>query len=216
MSNKYTSRHQSVISRNADENIDEDHWLKQFQKKLEKGAVQPKNNKSLFEQISSIMNGNSRYPSVEAAVKDMQERSGLTAYLDNLNKISTPGTANKKTASDENESFDKKVNLTPIVIEKFPNIKNTLQNYINESKGNLPVPAIIDHIRGIHSRDVSDPKYWEDNKLIKLVSEMNLKAKQNNPEAFENYTNLGTHDHAKDEIDPSNSDAFHSLMPVKN
>lgn len=215
MSNKYT-RHQSVISRNADESIDENHWLKKFQEKLEKGAVQPKNNKSLFDQISSIMNGNSRYPSVEAAVKDMQERSGLTAYFDNLNKTSTLEKNKKKTASDENESFDKKINLVPIIIEKFPNIKDTIQNYIDDSKGNLPVPAIIDHIRSIHSRDVSDPKDWEDNRLIKLVSEMNLKAKQNNPEVFEHYTNLGTRDHVTDEIDPSNNDAFHSLMPVKN
>jgi truncated hemoglobin YjbI len=68
-------RHQPVVHRQADESIGEDHWLKQFEKTLQKGAVQPRSQHSLFDQINSIMNGNSNYPSVEASVIDMQERT---------------------------------------------------------------------------------------------------------------------------------------------
>ena len=218
MSNKY-SRHQSVVNRQADESIGEDHWLKQFQKSLQKGAVQPKSvDSSLFDQINSIMNGKSRYPSVDAAVKDMQERSGLTAYLDKINKTSTEDeVSHKKTAADSNQVIDKKVDITPIVIKKFPAIKSTLENYIRDTKGNLPIPAIIEKIRSIHQGDVSEAKDWEDDNLIRLVSQLNLSAKKNNPSMYENYSNLGVRDNAADsEIDPSNTDAFHALNPVKN
>jgi hypothetical protein len=212
------SRHQSVVSRQADSNIDEDHWLNQFQKTLQKGAVQPKSvDSSLFDQINSIMNRKSKYPSVEAAVDDMKERSGLTAYL---NKTSTTDkispVLNKKTASDNNQAIDKKIDIVPIVIKKKPVIQKTLENYIKDTRGNLPIPAIIDKLRSIHQNDVSDAKDWEDDKLIRLVSKLNLDAKSNNPTLYENYGNLGVRDQAVDsDIDPSNLDAFHALTPAK-
>ena len=209
-------RHQSVVSRQVDDNIDGDHWFKQFEKNLQKGAVQPRNvDQSLFDQINTIMNTKSKYPSVEAAVDDMKERSGLTAYLDKISKTSIPEKSEtKKIASDQNDVFEKKV--VPIVIEKCPAIRNTLENYIRDTKGNLSLPAIIDKIRSIHQGDVSDAKDWDDDKLLHLVSRLNLQAKKDNPAVYENYSNLGTHEEMNDsEIDPSNVDAFHSLNPVK-
>lgn len=258
MSNRY-SRHQSAISRQSDEPISEDHWLKQFQKNLAKSGVQSRSvDSSLFDQINSIMNGKSKYPSVEAAVEDMKERSGLTAYLDKINKVSEIETNdntkkiskaedkaedkpveyfelkpdnderntnyhawlekvldkfNKKKASDNNSVIDKTI---PIVIKKFPAIKNTLNNCIKDTKGNLPISAIIDRIRSIHQGDVSDAKDWEDDNLTKLVSRLNLEAKKDNPDSFNNYSNLGLRDQDSDSnIDPSNTDAFHALNPVK-
>lgn len=210
------SRHQSVVSRQSDESIGEDHWLKQFQKTLQKGAVQPKNrDSSVFDQINSIMNSKSKYPSVAAAVDDMKERSGLTAYLDRLSKTSEEFTK-RKTASDNNQVIDKKVKCTPIVIQKHPQIRQTLDNHIRDTKGNTSVPAIIDKIRSIHQNDVSDAKDWEDDDLIRLVSQINLAAKRDNPNSYENYHNLGSRDNSADsEIDPSNTDAFHALTPVK-
>ena len=215
-------RHQSVISRHADENSDGDYWFSQFQKTLEKGAVQPRSTEtSLFDQISNIMNGKSKYPSVSAAVEEMRERSGLIAYLNNMNKTSENETSpNKisatKTAADQNNAVNKKVDLTPIVIKKCPQVKSTLENYIKDTKGNLPIPAIIEKLRSIHQSDVSEAKDWEDDKLLLLVSKLNLNAKKNNPAVFEQYSNLGMHDNTDDtDIDPSNTDAFHSLTPAK-
>ncbi len=206
------SRYQSVINRNADEEIDENHWLKQFQNKLEREAVQSKSNQSVFEQITSIMNSKSKYPSVEAAVEDMKERSGLKAYLEN--KLSNDKKL-PKTASDENNAIHKQIDL-PIVIKKYPPIKSTIENYIKDTKGNLPIPAIIDKIKSIHKSDVSHAEDWEDEKLVRLVSALNLKAKKDNPAILDNPGNLGTLDVLDDsEIDPSNTDAFYALNPAK-
>ena len=214
-------RHPSVVNRLADEHIDEEHWLKQFHKKLQKDAVQPRNvDQSLFEQINSIMNTRSKYPSVEAAVEDMKERSGLTAYLKTLNKISEDdvgGAATKKTASEGAPTVGaEKKDKTPVVLRKKPEILRTIENYIRDTKGNLPVPAIIQKVQSIHQVDVSDPKDWEDDNLIRLVSKLNLSAKRDNPGVYENYDNLGRRDTVNDsDIDSANTDAFHALNPAK-
>jgi hypothetical protein len=215
MSNK-NSRHQSVISRQSDESIGDDHWFKQFEKSLIKGAVQPKPPVSLFDQINSIMNGGqAKYTSVEAAVKDMQERSGVTAY--NKKVSNTENVKSKRASGDENNTLEKKVNVEPIVIKKCPAIRKTLENYINTTKGHAVVPAIIEKIHSIHQGDVSSADDWEDDNLIRLVSEMNEKAKESNPNNYRNQDhNLGNRNTGADsEIDPSNTDAFHALTPVK-
>lgn len=214
------SRYQPAVSRNTDENISEDHWLKQFESQLQKGAVQPKNQVSLLEQITSVMNNSrSKYPSVQAAVDDMMHRSGLTSYL--KTKTSTPNDQ-AKIASDQNNDFDKTVPVepkqssdTPAIFRSNPNIQKTLRNYINTTRGNLPVPAVIDKIRSIHRNDINDDKLWEDDDLIRFVSRLNLEAKKNNPGNYTDYHNLAVGDRDNADIDPSNTDAFNSLMPAK-
>ncbi len=213
-------RHSSVISRQADESIEEDHWLKRFEKSLLKDAVQPVRQQSLFDQITDIMNNKSRskHSTVEGVVQEMQERSGLIAYLDKINKTSTDDGSSAKTvtASDNQSAFDKKVDMTPIVIKKKPEILKTFRNFIEDSKGNLPISAIIDKVKGIHRNDCSDAKDWDDDNLIVLVSRLNLEAKKNNPSNFQNDSNLGRRDlGASDDIDPSNTDAFFALTPAK-
>src|SRR5277367_3622508 len=105
-------RYQPAITRNSDENISEDHWLKQFEKSLQKSAVQPKTQQSLFDQINNIMNRTSKHSSVEAVVDDMKERSGLTAYLKKA-EIEEPQemSATKKVATDVNNVIHKKVKM---------------------------------------------------------------------------------------------------------
>ncbi len=211
-------RYQPIVNRQADENISEDHWLKQFEKNLGKSGVQPLDQQSVFDQINSIMNRKSKYPSVAAAVEDMKNRSGLTAYLENLSKQSSDeDIATTKVAADTNQALDKKVDMIPIVIKKFPPIQKTLENCIRSTRGNLPIPAIIDRLRSIHDGDVSESKDWEDDKLTILVSKLNLDAKKNNPASYQDFNNLGDRDSVSDsEIDPSNTDAFFALTPAKH
>lgn len=211
---RYT-RNQSIVSKYSDSDIDEDNWINKLEKSLQKDAVQSRSvDQSIFDQISSIMNNKSKHSSVEAAVDDMKNRSGLTAYLDKINKISNDYSA-RKVASDVNNVINKKVNLKPIVISKCPKIEGTISNYIESTRGNLPVPAIIDKIRSIHQGDVSEASDWEDDNLLRYVSRLNLKAKSTNSDVDDNnYRNLGKKDH-DDEVDPSNMDAFHSLSPAK-
>lgn len=206
-------RYSAVVNRNSDENISEDHWLKQFEKNLQKSAVQPRTQESLFDQINSIMNRKSKHTSVEAAVEDMKNRSGLTAYLNHAKRTAEEELANVKVATDENNNLNKKI---PIVIQKHPAIRKTLENCIRDTKGNLPIPAIIERVRSIHQGDVSEAKDWDDDKLLYFISNLNLEAKKNNPSNFEDYSNLGGRDsNSSQDIDPSNTDAFFGLNPAK-
>jgi hypothetical protein len=214
------SRHQSVINRQSDEENSEDHWLKQFERTLQKGAVQPRGGDNLFEQINTIMNGKSKYPSVQAAVDDMMQRSGVTDYI-NVSATETKGkpkTAQQAAAQPVPNIPTKKVdNDTPTVIKQKPSILRTLENIIKDTHGNMPVPAVISRLHTLHANDVTDEAAWEEDNLIRLVSKFNLQAKANNPTSYENYDNLGQGDHstADSEIDPSNTDAFNALMPAK-
>jgi hypothetical protein len=210
-------RSQYTINRQSDNDFSEDHWLKQFEKSLQKGAVQPRKQQSLFDQINSIMNTNSKYNSVEAVVDDMKERSGLTAYLKKAKVESdSPKLETIKNASKTSDKSSDKKDKMPVVIKKFPSILDTLKNCINDSKGNLSIPAIIERVHSIHHNDVSDSKDWDDDDLMYLVSQLNLEAKSNNPTNYEDSTNLGKHDsNSNQEIDPSNTDAFFALNPAR-
>jgi len=204
------SRHQSVVNRHSDEGYSEDHWLREFENKLQSTAVQPRGN-SLYDQITSIMNTKSKYPSVQAAVDDMMHRSGLSTYLENV-KESQEKIPNQKTS----KTAQLAANTQPDIL-KVPGLQRTLENIIKETRGNLPISAIIARLQSMFSKDTPDEKVWEDERLLRLVSQLNLQAKTNNPSVFENYDTLGKGDHstADSDIDASNTDAFNALMPAK-
>jgi hypothetical protein len=227
---RYT-RYQSVVNKQSDAESSENHWLKQFEDKLQKTSVQPRS-QDVSDEINSIMrNSKSRYPSVQAAVDDMMHRSGLSSYLDTV-KTSEENTAKqpKKTAQNQapqpgqtqpvqqqpQQSAPAVDPKTPDVLVQKPSIMKTLQNIIEQSHGNIPVPAVISRLHALHAQDVSDEGAWDDDKLIRLVSKLNLQAKTDNPGSYDNYDNLGRGDNAADsEIDASNTDAFNILMPAR-
>src|SRR5271157_4529874 len=139
------SRHQSSISRNTDEHVSEDHWLKQFEKSLQKGAVQPKSQQSLFDQISSVMNGTTpKYPSVQAAVDDMMQRSGLSNYL----KTSKDNEEDKvKTAQDRGGNlFDRLLDEIKkfVAVREWYNVGHAIGK-LEKAEGN-PAGSALDAI----------------------------------------------------------------------
>lgn len=166
----------------------------------------------------SIMNQKSKHSTVEAAVEDMKSRSGLTSYLDKVKKqaeqdVDNDGVGTKNASADQNQVIDKRI---PIVIKKCPAIQKTFENCIRDSRGNLPIPTIIEKVRSIHQGDVSDAKDWDDDKLMLLVSDLNLKEKSKNYSGESNNSNLGGYDSDNNsDIDPANTDAFSGLNPVK-
>jgi hypothetical protein len=165
------------------------------------------------------MNGKSKYPSVQAAVDDMMQRSGLTDYLQTKtsSKEESPTGKPRKTAQDQNHSKHHHDSKTPQVIKEKQSILRTLENIIKETRGNMPVPAVISRLRALHAADVSNEAAWDDERLIRLVSNYNLQAKKDNPGVYDNFDHLGTGDHASTDrdVDPSNTDAFNALMPAK-
>lgn len=207
------NRHQSVISRQSDEQFSEGHWLKQFEDKLQKTSVQPRG-QNLFDEISGIMNNSkAKYPSVQAAVDDMMQRSGLTDYLDNVKTSGDKDTDKAKVATAQAKTDDDKL---PEIVKMHPQILRTLENIIKETKGNIPVPAIISRLHALHASDIAEEGAWEDERLIRLVSALNLKAKRDNPDSYVNMDHLGQGDRmSNSDIDVSNTDAFNILMPAK-
>lgn len=181
----------------------DDFWMKEFQKSLAKNAVQSKQvDRSLYDDISNIMNNSTaKYPSVEAAVEDMKQRSGLTAYLDKVKTSEQNSTIKRASANEQ----------VPDLLKQCPNIKNTLENIVKEHKGTLPILGIIEKAKQIHRGDVSENKYWDDDELLKYVSGLNLleKTKDYNDSYDQN---LGKND----DIDsPDNDNAFAILEPAK-
>lgn len=160
---------------------------------------------TVYDQISSIMGKKPKYSTVEAAVEDMKERSGLTAYLMKVQSAEGPTTDTKKRAQ-----------IKPVAIfEQVPQIKSTVDNYLEDTNGNLSLPAIIEKIKSIHKPDVMEESAWDDPAFLQYISDQNTRVKQKYPNNDSDYVNLGKiPTFNKDEIDPSNTDALHALAPA--
>ena len=199
MSKKYYRN--QFITKESDSVQNENYWLKEFEKNLSKNAVQSKKvDQNLFDQINSIMNNKSKYTSVSAAVEDMIQRSGLKDYL-NSNIKKSEENSNKKIANIESNE--------PQIFLQKPEIKKTIQNICESTKGNLPITIIIDKLKNIHSKDISEKSLWDEPNLLRYISEVNLNYKSKNFDASS--LNLG-----KIDADDTNvsDDAFAGLTPA--
>lgn len=190
-------------------NNSESDWLGEYASNLAKVSVQSRRqDENLYDQISSIISGNtkSKHSSVEAAVNDMKERSGLTAHQ---NKIRTMAQAIKMAAEKKEEPEIK-------VFKLCPQVKDTINNYVEQVRGNLPIPAIISWVKRIHSKDISDDAAWNEDALLSYINDRGIAAKKMHPDVDDSQNaNLGKLPHYDDkEIDPSNSDALFSLTPA--
>ena len=213
----YNSRNRSASSfgKMSDDASSEDHWLNEVKDSLEKAAVQSRErDQSVFEQITSIMNGTkSKHTSVAAAVEEMKERSGLKAYLERINKVSEEENEGKIVAAKKAKAQAPAAPTSnlPQILTDYPEIKSTLENYVSDTKGNISVPGILHRIRSIHEFDVANASLWDDEKLIRFISNLNLKAKSENPYLEKVENNLGYSDRGNEFVDPENYDAFYGL-----
>lgn len=201
-----------IVNKNAD-NVEQSEympkWMRDYATKV---SVQPyRSQDSIFEQISSIINSSTpKYSSVEDAVKDMQERSGLTAYQSKMKSLAQ----SIKIAGCACDEKDKKPTVR--VFELKPQVQSTLDNFVTDTRGNLPIPAIIDKVKSIHRNDVLDDSAWDDDGLMQYVNDKCIEVKKMNPEANDDdNTMLGKTPRFDDkEIDQSNTDALFSLNPA--
>lgn len=120
MSNKYYARGNSIISR--DESSFErgekmPSWFDDYVSILEKQSVKSKEDDySIFNQISDIIGGKSKYSTVDEAVEDMQRRTGLYGVLQ------------RKRASNNAPSNVK-------LFQEHPILKTYIDNYIEDRPG---------------------------------------------------------------------------------
>ena len=183
----------------------EDELSLEFLRHLQKQSVQPKAQvQNLQDQMYSIINGNKpRYPSVDAAVKDMLDRTGLSTYKQQLR------------AQEQNtQTTSKRANIKVELFEQVPQVQQTIDNYIQSTHGNLLVPEILDYVRNIHKNDVPDYSMWSSPALLTYINEKNIEEKKLHPDMDNTNNHLGQLDFNEDIIDPSNTDALHALNPA--
>lgn len=179
------------------DNNSTDNWLNTYLDNLKKVSVQSRTmDESIYDRISSIMGVKSKYPTVEAAVEDMQERSGLKNYLQQI-KEAEKDISNKKQAS----------------LEFSENIKNTIDNYIEDTQGNLSIPAIIEKVKNIHAGEV-DNNFWNNDKLFTYINDKNIEVKKKYPAQDQYNSHLGKINFNDSDIDNINSDVFSALTPT--
>lgn len=209
----YNSRNRSSSSfgKASDDQAAEDHWLKELENSLEKSAVKSRDDDySLFHQINSVISGTKpKYSSVAAAVEEMKERSGLTAYLSKINKISEQENDGK--VASVNKQAQAVSHDSPELFVQYPQVKKTFLNYIEDTKGNISVPGILYKVRNIHEQDVANHSLWDDENLLRFITSENLKAKSENSFNKPTEDNLGFTDRGNEHIDPENYDAFYGL-----
>jgi hypothetical protein len=209
---KKSSRSLPIIERSSNTLEDSPvlpQWMRNLADTLQKQSVQPYRNESLFDQISSVMNGTkSKYLNVEEAVRDMQDRSGLLAYK---NKIEAQKNTPPKIA--QMAETPNKTEAIRLFGDK-PQIKDTFDNYIEDTNGNLTIPGIVERIRSIHRGDVSDDSMWEDENLLQYVNSKNIEVKKKYPSSEADSSNLGRLTHFDEDSDPSDDDPFFALTPA--
>lgn len=206
--NKYGFRSLPTITRNQPDSntVAHDDMSIEFLRQLHKQSVQPKAEvQTLYDQMHSIINGTKpRYPSVEAAVRDMLDRTGLTTYKQQLRAQKDPSSpAHTKQAEIKVELF-----------QQVPQVKQTIDNYIASTHGNLFVPEILDQVRNIHKNDVADYAIWGSPALLTYINEKNIAEKKMHPDAQNIDQDLGKVDFNDEDTDPSNTDALHALNPA--
>lgn len=153
-------------------------WIDEFASNLEKSAVKSKKDDyALFDQISHIMSGKSKYSTVEEAVEDLKRRTGLTSYLEKV-----------KSASVIVENIQ--------AFKDAPELKIFIDNYVSDNPGTTPEAVVHNalNIKTIKERlplgdDLDDDvkKYIND----KLIEEQ---AQHKSPKSED--MNLGKNDNS--------------------
>lgn len=196
-------------------------WLKNFAERVvgeHKTAVEVVRHTqpSIYDQLNQIMNGKKRlYSSVEEAVKDYQEKTGLKNYLNQIsagNKEKIKNAAAKiLAASEEAEAIEEKKNLTPEIFNKHPYIETYIENVI-AANPYIKIPVLLHKIgerfarAGIAQVDLDDPALarYINNVLIEQAPPIS-------PNEF--ISSREDVDSTSDYYNPINNDPFIGLRP---
>ena len=161
-----------------------------------------RNAQSFMQQLTSIMTGKQRYATVDDAVKDMQERTGLTVHLENIK--SAKKKVNKQ-ASDNQipESFAKYDFVNDIISYIHNNIKNT--------GGITAIPALQHDLISVFPK--INPSDIMNDEVAKYISDCIYEEQKMLPNTDSHNSNLGK-GVGKDLL-VQDSDPWLGLMPSK-
>lgn len=196
---KYKNRQEYITTVSGAASCDND-WANELEKQLEKQAVKSRSvDQSMFEQINSIISGKSKYHSVDAAVQDMQRRSGFLDYQ------------KKKVAGEEKSSK----NTKPEIFQKYPHIEETVSNMYSRPTPPMDVNAALEELKRFHGNEVSDGSLFDSNDLAQYLVSREKKTEKNKPKDVNH--NFGKQINISNEdADISNADPWAALQPAAN
>lgn len=170
-------------------------------------AARSRNANSIVQQVNSIIAGKSRYATVDDAVKDMTERTGLSTYLDTIKSAEE-----SKKKVNKNASEDLQIPSSLAQYDFAGQVISYIQNNIKNSNAHsVAIPALQADIleifgrRGLQSQDVMNDEFE------KYLSDCIYEAQKMLPPEYQN-NNIGRG--VGKDIEDSN-DAWLGLMPAK-
>lgn len=193
-----------IYSKQYEKELD-DEFSKKIQEAVSKSAVQSRLSKS--DNYNNVLNffnkkEHSKFSSVQEAVNDMMKRSGLISYLEDSNSNSP--SIKSKVAEIKNITS----NLPDLFLNN-KNIKQTLDNYIKNTKGNLPIQAIIERLRDIYYSKISQDDLWEDPKLADYIASQNHELSDDTRDLP---MNIGKSDDSTDIISTRDNEKFFGTL----
>ena len=221
----------------------EPEWFREYASNLQKSSVKSvQEDSSIFDQVQAITGTRARFHSVEEAVRDMQNRSGLARYLQMSagEKETVKRAAREETGPSENfeeepqqwpESLDSYDNTDsdlevsldgsedhdlPKIIENHPNIAAVVRNYVESRKGNVHVQAVMEKIHTLFRHEGISSDELEDKNFKDYINDIIIKEKKqhdNNEDSID--IELGKSDTGFENDTGDSNDAFSILMPAK-
>jgi hypothetical protein len=187
-------------------------WFDEFVETLQKTSTQSvEQDKSTFDVISEIMGTKpARYSSMDEAIKDMHDRSGLMVYLKQIQ--SAGESAQTKTAS---ENLEVTLDAEPELLTERPALKQVILNIVEGRMGHTNVESVLHKLFELFRNDGIESKHLEDKQLKQYVSDVISSVKSNNHNEDFLEVNLGKVDEdTGSDYSDSGSDVFQSLTPA--
>ncbi|MBC8294549.1 MAG: hypothetical protein H8E55_01935 [Pelagibacterales bacterium] len=209
------SRDNFKINRNSHDYVRSErvNWLDEFVDNLEKSSrpksavevARERSQTSVLDQISGIVGNKSTHATVESKVKELQDRVGLTEYL---NRVSSDKESAKIASLDMNDAFDK---FGPKMKD---DIINFCRNKISTHRGQIAVPAVQHDILTTFKQYGLQPQDVDTDKVAECISNLIESELRNNPSTDISNPDLGKGVGVTDmDDDNSNSDFMAGLLP---
>jgi hypothetical protein len=217
MSKIFKISNNHYIDRESSKRVD---WLDDFADRLNKLAdpaavtavevarQRSSSDKSIYDQISSIVSGRPVFSSVQGAVEDLHRRTGLSEYLKRVNSESNQ---RYKEADNSKKAF------VACVFSDDDNIKERViafvKNLVNTHNGHIAVPAVQCEILDMFARECS-PEHVNNDDAAKLISDIISSIVSNTSQQSVNH-HLGRGVGLDLHPDADNTDFLKQFMPNK-
>ncbi len=169
---------------------------------------------SIVNQINNVMANPPRYATVEDAVKDMRDRTGLNSYLMTVKQAEQKEKFKKIIAQ---FNSDEKVNVPESIKKYGPEAVETILNFVKNTLDNSKLSSIpqiqYDIIKVLGPQIGIDYKDVENDEVVEFLNELVIENELKNPSQQDNSNNIGLGVGRTEEAD-GNQDWMQNLNPA--